>query len=72
MWGVSSGGVTYINKSGDNWNEVARINIPGVKPVTSALNQQALEHECKTVQEVEKSVNNVYKSCEKLYRPDKN
>lgn len=61
MWGVSSGGVTYINKSGSNWKEVTRINIPGVKPVTSELNQQALGHEFKTVQDVEQSVNNVYK-----------
>lgn len=61
MWGVSSGGVTYINKSGDNWKEVARIEIPGVTSVTSILNQQALGHEFKTVHDLEKTVNDIYK-----------
>lgn len=61
MWGVSSGGVTYINKNGDNWKEVARIDIPGVKPTTSTLNQEALGHSFKSVKEIENSVNNIYK-----------
>ncbi len=61
MWGVSSGGVTYIDKKGGNWKEVARISVPGIQPVTAELNKQALGHRFKSVQDIENSVKNIYK-----------
>jgi len=60
MWGVSSGGVTYIDKSGNHWKEAARISIPGVKAVTAKLNQDALGHVFQSEQDVEHSVKNIY------------
>lgn len=61
MWGVSSGGVTYIDKRGANWQEVARASVSDVTPVTASMNQDALGHPFKSIQDVENAVFKVYK-----------
>lgn len=61
MWGMSTTGVTYIDKSGDNWKEVARAEIPGIKTFTAEQNRQALGKVFKSVKDIENAVKSVYK-----------
>lgn len=61
MWGVSSGGVTYIDCSGDNWKEVARAEVPGVPAFTAEQQKQALGKKFTSEKQVENVVKNIYK-----------
>jgi hypothetical protein len=61
MWGVSSAGVTYIDKRGTNWLEVARASVPDVAPITAQLNQEALGQPFRSIQDVENAVFKIYK-----------
>lgn len=61
MWGVSSGGVTYIDRSGNNWQEVARATIPGVQSFNAEFNNKALGKPFTSIAEIENVVKNIYK-----------
>lgn len=61
MWGVSSGGVTYIDCSGDNWKEVARADVPGIPAFTAEQQKRALGKQFTSEKQVENAVKNIYK-----------
>lgn len=61
MWGVSSGGVTYIDCSGDNWKEVARVEVPNVPVFSAEFNKKAMGQPFTSEAEVENVVKNIYK-----------
>ncbi len=61
MWGVSSGGVTYIDTRENHWKALARAIIPNIQPVTDRMNQEALGQPFRSVADVAKSVRSIYK-----------
>ena len=60
MWGVSTQGVTYINIAGGKFEEVSRLDIPDVKPISKEVHEKALRQDFTDVAQVEKSVKDIY------------
>ncbi len=60
MWGVSSQGVTYINTGGGKFEEVGRMNIPGLKPISEEVHSKTLRQDFTDISQVEKSIKDNY------------
>jgi hypothetical protein len=61
MWGVSSGGVSYIEKTSNSWHEVARAAIPGIPSFSGKFNKKALGSPFTSAEQIEKVVSEDYK-----------
>jgi hypothetical protein len=62
MWGVSSGGVTYIDSQGNNWKEIARATVPGVDVISAEQNQKVLSQAYTSVTNLMNMVTTIYKT----------
>ena len=60
MWGVSSQGVTYINTGGGKFEEVGRMNIPGLKQISEEVHSKTLRQDFTDISQVEKSIKDNY------------
>ena len=60
MWGTSSQGVTYINVADGKFEEVGRLNIPGVKVITEEAHNKVLRQDYTDLDQVAKSIKENY------------
>ena len=60
MWGVSSQGVTYINTAGGKFEELARFNIPDLKPTSLEEHEKVLRQDFTDINQVAKAIKDNY------------